>query len=149
MTATVDLDDFNRYAELRQEWYCFYAKNTKSYYAVRTTTVNGKKGKQLMHRLIAGVIKGEVVDHENHDTLDNRRQNLRICTHQKNLQNKKTHIRPHKGVSWRSREGKYQARIKTNGKETSLGYYSTIQDAIEAYNAGAKKLFGEFANLNP
>src|SRR5215470_7214120 len=49
----------------------------------------------LMHRLITGCPKGKEVDHINHDTLDNRRSNLRIVTHKQNQQNGKWALKTH------------------------------------------------------
>lgn len=48
-----------------------------------------------MHRLITGAPKGKDVDHVNHDTLDNRRANLRVGTHFENMQNSRASLTTH------------------------------------------------------
>jgi len=91
------------------------------------------------------------VDHKNHDTIDNRKQNLRICTMEENnrnvrtLQKTKTDV---KGV-WPSQNGnRYMAGITVDKKFKYLGYHETIDEAAVAYNNAAEKYFGEFACLN-
>lgn len=43
--------------------------------------------RQYIHRIIMNAPKGLVVDHINHNTLDNRKSNLRICTSTENHRN--------------------------------------------------------------
>jgi hypothetical protein len=100
-----------------------------------------------------GIKKGDkrVVDHINHNTLDNRKANLRICTNQQNHFNmlkkslSKTSI--YKGVHYVKRVKKFMAYISCP-KATYLGYYAKEIDAAMAYDTAAKKYFGEFAKLN-
>lgn len=104
-----------------------------------------------MHRLLLGLsnhTKSEEVDHKNHDRSDNRKQNLRVCTHQENMYNRVTpsnNTSGHIGVSYNRRNGKYRAYIGCYGKTISLGEYNTIQEAIESREDAEKKYFGKFA----
>lgn len=100
-----------------------------------------------MHRLIAGALDGEVVDHINGDGLDNRRCNLRRCSHRENMRNRKGHgSRPFKGVE--ARGNRWRAVITLDGKAINLGRYSTAIEAAVAYDIGARKHHGDFARLN-
>lgn len=91
-------------------------------------------------------------DHKNLNKLDNRRQNLRICTHTQNCMNREKrsdwiHSR-FKGVKKRLRNKKWPAYIKLNGELKYIGSFSKEKYAAQAYNLAAKRLFGEFALLN-
>lgn len=120
------------------------------------TVGDWRKGKRkdiavLMHREIMNAPKGMDVDHINGDRLDNRRSNLRICTHAENRRNTKKPISNksgYKGVSWCKRDSKWVTFITVNGKSRNLGRYINIIDAAKAYNDAAIKYFGEFAKVN-
>ena len=111
-----------------------------------------KKRKTIhMHRLITKCPKHLVVDHINHNGLDNRKENLRICTHQQNQYNKKLFARNSsgfKGVSWSKRSKKWKAQITPNNKYLHLCFFNTKEEAARAYDANAHHYFGEFAFLN-
>jgi hypothetical protein len=104
-----------------------------------------------MHRVVMKAPLGMQVDHINHNKLDNQKCNLRLATHQENMWNskiQKNNKSGYKGVSWRKQCNKWQATIKKNYKDISLGYYKTKEDAALAYNNAARELFGQFAFLN-
>lgn len=104
-----------------------------------------------LHRLIAGARKGEVVDHINGNSLDNRKANLRICTKAENSRNRKlgpTNKSGFKGVSWEAHTGKWRAKIGTDHKQITIGRFDTKEDAARAYNEAAIKYHGPFARLN-
>jgi len=106
----------------------------------------------LLHRLILGLRFGErkYADHINHNILDNRRANLRFATPQQNGMNRRTKhggASPFKGVT-RGGWG-WRARVRLDGKLRNFGEYKTEEEAAMRYNVEAKKLFGEFAYLNP
>ena len=104
-----------------------------------------------MHRLIIGAKDGEVVDHRNRNGLDNRKQNLRICTHAENTRNSRPHFSSsnYKGVHKNNRRGKdWTSSIRFNGKLYHLGYFDREVDAARAYDAKAKQYFKTFAYLN-
>ena len=97
------------------------------------TTVDGKT--TGMHRLVMDAKQGAVVDHINHNKLDNRKSNLRVVTVQANGLNRwgnKNNSSGHRGV-YQLPNGKYFAQIKVNGKDFSLGTYSTKEEASTAY----------------
>lgn len=103
-----------------------------------------------LHRLIMEVSDPNiVVDHINHNGLDNRKSNLRICTNQQNICNcniPKNNKSGHKGVYWAKDKHKWTAQITINNKTKYLGRYDNIEDAIEARKKAAKEYYGEFAN---
>ncbi len=118
-------------------------------YASTTTSRDDGATTVLMHRLIAHTAPGLKTDHWNGDGLDNRRSNLRPCTHTQNMQNRKVSKLStigFKGVS-RHKNG-YRACIAVAGKRLRLGNFSTAVDAADAYNRAAVEHFGEFARLN-
>ena len=159
--AIVDDDD---YEYLRQfKWYA--TKNKSIFYVTRASPrVNGKQTKLFMHRVIMDTPKGKQTDHINHNGLDNRKQNLRVCNSRENGYNwrknkhkttgfKGVHIhrQPSRrlGVS-KGRVYEYiQALIYYDNKVINLGRnFKTLEDAARAYNEAAIKYYGEFAQLN-
>lgn len=104
-----------------------------------------------MHRLILGSKDGEEADHINYETLDNRRENLRIVNRSKNMANTKlrtTNKTGCKGLFWDKDRNKWQVKITVNYKNIHLGRFENKKEAIKAYNQAAIKYFGEFARLN-
>lgn len=145
--AIVDDEDY----EYLNQWKWMLRRDKNNLYVVRGVWVNNKVEIILMHRLIMNCPKDMEIDHINHNGLDNRRYNLRICTHAQNCQNRKPYknkLSKHKGVTWRKDSKKWKAQIRFNGKQMSIGSYITESEAIRAYNKKAKELFGEFAYLN-
>lgn len=150
--ALVDDEDFERISQI--SWYldcCGYAKSMK-YISQRP------KRKYIityLHRFIMNAPKGKKVDHINHDPLDNRKQNLRLCKHSENLQNQKKrkgkHASKYKGVvlmKTYNLKKPWMARITKEFKPYHLGYFATQEEAARAYDIKAKELFGEFALFN-
>lgn len=101
-------------------------------------------------RLIMNAPKGMDVDHKNGDRLDNQKSNLRICTHQQNLQNtskRRGMSSIYKGVHWKP-SGTWRAATSKDGKKIHIGYFKEERHAAMAYDIWAKELFGEYAKLN-
>lgn len=144
--AIVDDGDY----EYINKWKWFYAQG----YACRTGVKvdNISHGIRIfMHHLIIPKTSGMDVDHINGDSLDNRRANLRLCTHQQNTKNKSLRYDSstgYKGVSWHKQSEMYQAKICVNGKQIHLGLYDDPAVAAKVYDTAAKKYHGEFAKTN-
>lgn len=104
-----------------------------------------------LSRLIMGAPSHLVVDHINHDKMDNRRCNLRLATRLQNNQNmakSKANQSGYKGVCLHKPSGKWLACIKVNGVRRYLGYFTDKLEAAKAYDEAARLYFGEFAQTN-
>lgn len=102
----------------------------------------------ILERKLVTSLHGLMVDHINHNTLDNTRDNLRPATPQQNSANARKRAgcsSIYKGVTWEKALGKWRAMIRVNGKLIHLGSFSVEEEAAEVYNAASKKHFGEFA----
>ena len=117
----------------------------ESFYSNKGYARSGKD--KFLHRLIMNAPDGMDVDHINGNPLDNRKCNLRICTHAQNSFNKgkyKNNTSGFKGVNWNNNNKKYQSRIMLNGKSISLGYFEKAEDAYKAYCGACVKYHQEF-----
>lgn len=91
-----------------------------------------------LHREVLGLERGDkrVADHINHDTLDNRRANLRAVTRGENQQNRRgTTTRSasgRRGVTWNAERQRWVAQANLNGKHFTLGYFATPEEAASA-----------------
>lgn len=120
-------------------------------YATTSIRKGGKKATVRMHRLIMNPPADMQVDHKNHNGLDNRRHNLRVCTASQNGANRRKQAGmkyKYRGIWFDKRAGKFGAQIKVNYKLIHIGFYDDDAAAARAYDEKAKELFGEFANTN-
>lgn len=91
------------------------------------------------------------VDHENRNTLDNQKHNLRTCSNAQNQQNipSKSHTKfKYKGIKLSKNKKRWEARITVNKKQIHLGTFDTDVEAAKIYDSHAMQFFGEFAFLN-
>ena len=122
-------------------------------YPVAHTSRRSEKGHKTfsLHRFLMDPEEGYDVDHVSGDKLDNRRENLRVCSHQENMFNQKlrcTNTTGYYGVSRSKTTGRYEAYIHRDGKKKYLGTYLTAEEAADARDAAAGEMFGAFARLN-
>lgn len=140
--AIVDDSDFE--AVSKSKW-CLSSHG----YAVRHLPRSGKCGKvQYLHRFLLPDAKE--VDHRDGNRLNNRRDNLRGCSHLENTRGahygRKNGSSQYRGVN--REKDKWAASIRLNGKKKFLGYFGVEEDAARAYDTAAKQHFGEFASPN-
>lgn len=103
----------------------------------------------LLHRLIMAPDDDMVVDHINHDRLDNRKENLRICSTRQNTMNQdvsKNNTSGITGVGWDKKSNKWIAYIKVNYRQITLGRFTNLDDAIQARMDAEIEYFGEYRN---
>lgn len=100
-----------------------------------------------MHREIMNPSKSFLVDHKNHNRLDNRKKNLRVCTFAENAKNARWRSDSWlKGVTWHKATQKWAAQIQVNGKRIHLGLFTSKVSARRKYIATARVVHGEYAN---
>ena len=137
--ALIDLDDIDK------------VKNCK-WYMSNGYVVHRIKNKQIrLHRIIMNPNDDMVVDHINHNPLDNRKSNLRICTLQQNNMNKtiqSNNTSGTTGVFWDKQTNKWRAGIKINQKKINLGRFNTKEEAIQKRKQAEIEYFGEYRNDN-
>jgi hypothetical protein len=143
LVALVDDADYSWLS--RHKWHV--TGQSQRPYATR----KGSGGKRIfMHVEIMQPPVGMQVDHINGNQLDNRRENLRLATHQQNMQNKGkregTTASQYKGIHRRGR--RWYAYIYHNGRRIYLGSDPSEVIAAQLYDAKAIELQGEFACLN-
>lgn len=133
--ATVDESDFEDVSQFK--WSAQWCQNTQSFYAVRTYWQGTKSKREHMHRRICGLGAGRVpeVDHVNHNTLDNRKVNLRTGTHRDNCLNRRDQSKHGVGVQLVNRltAKPFRAWFRSgDGRWTHIGYFATAEEAREA-----------------
>lgn len=149
--ALLDDEDFEYLSQWKWQFRRRYASRVKYLGGGR---LHNRGTTITLHRLLMEFynnnLSGKEVDHINGDTLDNRKENLRVVFHQNNCFNQnipKNNTTGFKGVVFNKQAQKYQAYI-TKDKRIHLGYFNSLLEAANAYNEKAKVLFGEYAKLN-
>lgn len=147
--AIVDDEDYDR---INQYKWCCHKRNNGGDMAVRNSSSKlGKRKTIRMHREIMNAPFDKVIDHINHDTLDNRHINLRTCNQCENSHNTlkpKDNTSGYKGVSRDKTGKKWRVRISMYNINYNIGIYDDPAKAAKAYDEFAKEHFGEFALLN-
>ena len=136
-----DLEDYDKIKN-----YCWYeAKSHKGYSALKTHLPDTKKCIK-MHQLLG--YSG--YDHENRNSFDNRKENLRLCTAKENNRNQNrqwNNTSGFTGISWNKANSKWEVYIDVDGKRIKLGMFHVDDknNAIVTRLRAEKEYFGEFA----
>ncbi len=133
--AFVDDADYEMLSQFK--WY--YHKSRGRGCAVRKPAkVNGKRiGFIWMHRVVAKPEDNMMVDHINGNTLDNRKENLRVCTRSQNQWNKRLTSKSSTGLKniyYNKSKKKFVVRFQKHGKKIEAGLFLNIDEAIAVRN---------------
>lgn len=135
------IDDNMNHLVCKYKW--FYSSG----YAM--TKIKGSR--TYMHRLIMGAVPGEMIDHINGNTLDNRLCNLRFTNKSLNSINSKKRVgtsSKYRGVTWHAQNKRWLAQTGIKGKHISIGCFKNEVDAAIAYNNYMINLYGSYAKPN-
>ena len=142
----------HRYEELSKYKWCVSLMRSGPRAVRNSSMIKGRRGAKIsMSRQILDAPPSKVVDHRNHETLDNQDENLRLCTRAQNNANMRKRAgcsSKFKGVHWHKGSKKWCAYIGVSGRLKSLGYFDDEIEAARVYNAAAIEHFKEFALLN-
>jgi hypothetical protein len=106
-----------------------------------------------MHRLILEANNNELVDHINHDTLDNRRNNLRLCSQSQSSINRRVRVDNKSGYvgvrpDTRKYRKKWLAFIGLEGSHITIGNFDNKNEAAYVRDQFAMQLHNNYAVLN-
>lgn len=150
--ALIDKEDYERV--LAADWYLC---NTEQGYITLKRKVGCKRvngciryiyTQRYLHRWIMEAPKNKQIDHINGDKMDNRKENLRLCSGGENARNQPPTKGKYKGVHFAKLHRKWCAQITKNYKCIHIGLFKCQHCAAKAYNNKATQLHREFAYLN-
>lgn len=142
-------DDVYEWAS-KCKWYARQVNHKRRDYCYAARKKHGET--IFLHRAILGLKKGDSKegDHVNHDTLDNRKSNLRILNRMQQQANRRQTNISKKGASRYKgvRRSRNKWRAEITGKGIHIGCYEDEKDAARAYDKAAVEMYGEFALTN-
>lgn len=150
----VALVDANDWLWLSQwEWQVQINTTRNGYryvYALRSNRSEGPHKRLLMHRAILQAPARSHVDHANHNTLDNRRCNIRLATPSDNSANRRVirNLYGYKGIAYLGGRLPWIASAVKDKIRHTAGAHATAELAAAAYDELAIRLFGPFAKTN-
>jgi len=132
LEGLIDLEDFEKVNKLNVTYFAAWDEDIQSYY-IRYTKylgmINGqfKNTTKLLHRIIMDAEKNDYVDHKTHNTLDNRKNNLKKTSCKNNTQNRlganKNTSTGVRNVSWAKSLNRYLVQFQVDGKNTCFGRF--------------------------
>ena len=134
--ALISTSKLDRVKEFPNGWYVTRSSDTQALYVFGQEMTNKKSKKTHLHRWVTDAVKGMVVDHIDHNTLNNTDSNLRVVTSVDNSQNRKgansTSKSGIRGVSWSKEKNKWRSTFTFNKVVVHVGYFEDITEAEHA-----------------
>lgn len=139
-TALIDLEDLPKVSKIPGSWYAMDVGGQRGEKIYAGTTIGGVT--IYLHKFVLRSVAGLVMDHINHDSLDNRKENLRNVTKARNGQNRKGAQRNNKSSGIRNvyptRTGLWFVQLNKDGKTYRYGTYDTIETASKVAKEARK-----------
>jgi len=141
------------------KWFSFWSKTAKSYYAA-ACQYNGTDGKGrsingktlYLHRCLMDAKKHEYVDHIDHDTLNNKRYNLRLASNSNNNKHRgkinTNNTSGYRNVCWVSSKEQWRVQLQINGKCVRFGDFDDVDEAGTLAEEMRKKYYKEYAGVS-
>lgn len=151
--AIIDIDDLDRVVSFPGVWYAKYQRLNNGYYVYANVhdDITRRNKTVLLHQFIM-YANGKTVDHINHDTFDNRKNNLRIVSDSDNLKNRKgknsNNTSGYRNVTWSKREQKWIVQLQIDKRNKTLGWFDDVHEAGKFAEEMRRKYYGEFAGRN-
>lgn len=148
----LDIEDVDRVREVGS-WHAIYDKTLQipNYYICHRDRNKEVRRCLKLHRFVMNCPENKVVDHINHNTIDNRKSNLRICSHFENAQNQLSKKTQQAGVSYRKPyirksdnshvRGYWNATISKNNKRYDK-CFQTYEEAVAWRKEQERILYG-------
>lgn len=155
--TSIDLEEFDRVDKANLSWHLEWNKYTESYYCAATKYLGTENGKELsqiirLHKFILQTGYGVRIDHKNNNTLDNRKDNLRISNHTTNGTNRKSknknNTSGYRNVMFIKNKDQWCVKLQVDGKPTILGWFDDVDEAGEFAEEMRKKYYKEYAGKN-
>lgn len=146
LVAIVDPEDY----DFLMQWKWHSKCPHRIHYASRCALVNGKHAMIMMHRALLNAPSGTVVDHIDHDGLNNRRSNIRLATVSENAHNSRKHKFNKSGFKGVCRTGvnTWAMHACINGKKHYKYNLRTAREAAQLYDALVIEHYGSVALTN-
>lgn len=138
--ALVDDEDYEFL--MQWKWGAWWNKATKSYYARRNYK---NKKTYLMHRVVSKTPNGMICDHKNHNTLDNRRKNLRNVTPTQSNMNRKPKKSSFQEPNIRPMGKGFEVRFNINKGSKMCKTFPTLEEAVQVRDLFIKEFHKEFS----
>lgn len=149
----IDLEDLERVINFPYTWFAKYQSLNKGFYVYASEYDEETKRSKpiLLHQFIMNA-RGNIVDHINGDTFDNRKSNLRIIEYANNSKNRKSknsnNTSGYRNVSWCKGDKKWIVQMQIDGKNKRLGSFDDVHEAGKFAEEMRQKYYGEFAGKN-
>lgn len=158
LTVIIDTEDLERVKNLNARWRIKDARNNKEYYAQTLKYIKCVNGRSKYESIYLHVFimnsnykNDELVNHINHNTLDNRKSNLEIINSKQNNRYRKgknpNNKSGYRNVSWNKNRNKWVVQLMVENKNTVLGVFDDVHEAGEFADEMRKIHYGEFAGL--
>ncbi len=133
----ISTSDLKKVMEFPAKWGLNkWSANKNKFYVKAEIKVDGARRTVMLHRFLMDSPEGLDTDHKDTNGLNNRRDNLRVCTRSQNLLNPNKKARSDSTTSQRgitNVKGRFRVRVVNNEKKrVTVGQFATIEEAIEA-----------------